>query len=219
MKNIIILPVILFGLYGFSQEKKEINYGELMTECTKMSVDAGHNKMVLWFPYDYWDAIAKQPGMPKAYVQMIKEEMKNYLMFCLADYTNRLSVIKFRTEEEIRKTIRITDTAGNVLKPIDPEDMPLRVKEMVTSFQPAFEKLLGQFGEGMRIFIFEVDQKDDKPVLDIYSKGGFTLSWEGASFSWKLPLAAVLAPKYCPLDKEEMKGNWNYCPLHGVKLD
>jgi hypothetical protein len=80
-------------------------------------------------------------------------------------------------------------------------------------------QMLGQFGEGMRIYLFKAKKINGQPVINIMTKNNFTLSWNSASLTWKLPLSSVLPPKFCSVDNEQMKGNWNYCPIHGVKLD
>ena len=89
----------------------------------------------------------------------------------------------------------------------------------LTVFQPTLAKFLGQFGEGMCVVLFEAKKIDGKPAIDITKVNHFTLSWEQANLKWTLPFASILPFKYCPVDNEQMKGNWNYCPFHGIKLD
>jgi len=33
-----------------------------------------------------------------------------------------------------------------------------------------------------------------------------------------MPLACLMPDKYCPVDDLKMKGDWLFCPYHGVKL-
>lgn len=80
-------------------------------------------------------------------------------------------------------------------------------------------QMLGQFGEGMRVFLFDAKQLNEEAPLDLTAANDFALSWGETNLKWTLPFASMLPPKYCPIDGEQMKGNWNYCPVHGVKLD
>ena len=81
------------------------------------------------------------------------------------------------------------------------------------------KQLLGQFGEGMKVFLFKPKHKKLHQLDDVKSKNKFSLRWDSNTITWKLPFSSVLPPKICPIDKEKMKGNWDYCPFHGVKLE
>jgi len=40
-----------------------------------------------------------------------------------------------------------------------------------------------------------------------------------STYTWRLPVIALMPPKFCPVGKEKVEANWRYCPWHGNKLD
>ena len=81
-----------------------------------------------------------------------------------------------------------------------------------------FSQMLGKMGEGMHFYFFNIKDKDGKNIIDEYKKGKFSVLHSNKEFEYQLPLVTLLPSKKCPIDNAEMKGNWNYCPFHGVEL-
>ena len=153
------------------------------------------------------------------FVENIVTQMKDYMMFCVVDYTTSSSGINFKTDAEIRTSIKLIDSSKNVLKPLEDKEISEDAKRLLKNLQPIMAQMLGQFGEGMQIYLFKAKRINGKPTINVLTKNDFTLSWNTTSLNWKLPLASMLPSKFCPVDNEKMKGNWQYCPIHGTKLD
>ncbi len=202
-----------------AQNLKPTSTNDFVTECLKNNGEIPHKQLVIWMPYNFWQIIGEQMKLSPDAVQQIANVMKGYMMFAVVDYTISGTGFTFKPEDEIRRSIKLSDSSNNIYLPLNNENISLTAAQVLKTFQPTLAKLLGQFGEGMCVFLFEAKQTDGKPAIDITKVNHFTLSWEQTNFKWTLPFASILPFKYCPVDNEQMKGNWNYCPFHGAKLD
>ena len=211
-----------FGLIVLTSEAQNLkpnNLNDFVIECTKYNGEIPHKQMGIWLPYNFWEIIGKQMKLSPDVVQDISNVMKGYMMFAVVDYTMSDNRLTFKPEDELRGIIKLYDSSKRVYLPIKNEDISPTATTMLNNIRPTLAKLLGQFGEGMCIFLFEAKQIDGKPAMDVTKVNYFTLNWEQTTLKWSLPFASILPPKYCPVDNEQMKGNWSYCPFHGVKLD
>lgn len=187
-------------------------------DCMKNSGEVPHKEMTLWIPARFWEIVGDQMKLPPESVTAIVQEMSPYMMFCVVDYTIEGTHIAFKTAEEIRPTLKLVDSSKHVHLPLADKDVSPVAMRMVNQFQPLMAKLLGQFGDGMHIFLFDGTAGNGKPAFDVDKPNHFVLTWESATAKWSLPLASVLPPKFCPVDHEQMQGTWSYCPVHGTKL-
>jgi hypothetical protein len=192
---------------------------EFVMECTKTNGEGPNKQMVIWIPYNFWEVIGDQMHATPDFVENMVTQMKDYTMFCVVDYTITNSGMSFKTDEEIRKSIKLTDSSGNMLSPLRESEISADAKHLIVGLQPKIAQIFGQFGEGMRIYIFKAKKINGEPVINVMAKNNFKLKWDTTSLSWALPISSALPPKFCPVDHEQMKGNWSYCPIHGVKLD
>lgn len=219
MKLLLLLVSFVFITAGFGQKLKPTSTNDFVMECMKVNGEGANKQMVLWLPYNFWEIVGEQMKVTPEFVENIVNQLKNYTLFCVVDYTTTSTGLIFKTEEQMRKTFKLTDSSGNVLAPLEEKDISEDVKHLLKNLEPITAQMLGQFGEGMKIFLFKATKSQGQPVIDVSTKNTFTLSWDKCSLTWKLPFASVLPPKRCPVDNETMKGNWNYCPEHGVKLN
>ncbi len=216
---ITLLFVCLLGT-GYSQQVMPTNLNDFIFDCTRSNGNGGTRQMAVWFPAEFWRfANAQNKNIPASILQNIVTEMEDYMMFCVVDYTITGSEIHFKGEDEIKKNIRLIDTSKNIYIPLEEEDLSPTAKELINSFKPMMTQMLGQFGEGMQVVLFKAKKINGKPTIELTRKNSFILEVAQHRLKWSMPFASLLPPKYCPIDKEIMKGNWEFCPEHGVKLD
>jgi hypothetical protein len=184
----------------------------------KYSGELPHREMVLWIPARFWEVVGSQMKLPPDALEAIGKEMSSYMLFCIVDYTMEGSQIAFKSADQIRPSLKLVDSSKHVYLPLADKDVSPMALRMVSQFQPMMAKFLGQFGDGMHVFLFDGTDGKGKPAFDVAKPNHFLLTWEDASANWSLPLASVLPPKFCPVDHEQMPGTWNYCPIHGVGL-
>ncbi|HEY8894838.1 MAG TPA: hypothetical protein VIM79_08475 [Niastella sp.] len=214
----LLFPFLLFIALSSAAQKVKPNSSEFIQECMKNSGEVPNKKMVIWLPYNYWQIVGDLMKLSPERTQYMANEMSNYMLFAVVDYTVAGTGLTFKSEEEIRKSIKLVDSSKVIYLPLDNKDLTPAANALVQNLQPVIAQMLGQFGEGMRIFVFNAKQVNGKPAIEIDKANYFTLMWGGSKLKWTLPFASILPPKFCPVDNEEMKGNWMYCPFHGEKL-
>ncbi|HEY4337816.1 MAG TPA: hypothetical protein VGM89_18025, partial [Puia sp.] len=178
---------------------------DFIMDCMKSTGELPHKEMALWIPAQFWEIVGTQMNLPAETVANITKEMSPYMMFCVVDYTMEASNIIFRTADDIRPTLKLVDSSKHVYLPLADKDVSPLAMRMVNQFQPIMAKLLGQFGDGMHVFLFDGTGGNGRPAFDVDKSNHFLLTWEGVSAKWSLPLASVLPPKFCPVDKEPMQ--------------
>jgi len=203
-----------------AQNVKVTSTDDFIHECTKNMGELPHKQLVLWIPVNFWDIIGDKLNLPAEQLSQMTAEMSKYMMVCVVDYTlNPGNDLTFKTEDELMKTITLTDSSKNEYYPLAKSDLTATAGYVLETFKPVMAQMLGQFGRGMCIFLFKQKMIAGKPAIDITKKNSFSIGWNNAKANWQLPLVSTLPPKYCPVDHEQMKGNWSFCPIHGVKLD
>jgi hypothetical protein len=221
MKYSIIIIFICYFTHTNAQTFVVPNTNDLVLECMKVKGEIPSKQMVIWFPEDFWSIIGKQMKISPEYVQKIAKNMGEYLLFAVVDYNiSNEGKITFKTDEQIRKTLQLLDSSKHIYLPLNENDISEESNRMIDFLKPVMKNLLGQFGEGMKLYLFSsLKDKSGKNSIVLHKENSFTLQWNTVKFNWKLPFASVLPLKYCPIDNEELKGNWNYCPIHGKKLN
>jgi len=216
---ITLLLASLLGT-GYAQQQMETNINDFVLDCTRSSGNGANRQMAIWFPAEFWRiANAHNKDIPPATLQSIVNEMKEYMMFCVVDYTINGTEVQFTGEEEIRKSVRLIDTSKTIYTPLNEEDLSPMARELINNFKPMMAQLVGQFGEGMQVILFKAKKINGKLAIDLSKKNSFILEISEHRLKWSMPFGSLLPPKYCPIDKEIMKGNWDFCPEHGVKLE
>jgi hypothetical protein len=211
--------VLLLGT-GFGQQVKPANINDFVSDCTRSNGNGANRQLAIWFPAEFWQiANAQNKDIPPALLQNIVDEMKEYMMFCVVDYTISGTDIQFTGEDEIRRSIRLIDSSKTIYVPLEEDDISSTASALINSLKPMMAQLVGQFGEGMRVVLFKAKKINGKPAIDITRKNSFTLELAKHQLKWSMPFGSLMPPKYCPIDKEIMKGNWEFCPEHGVKLE
>jgi hypothetical protein len=218
MKIIFTACLAVFVSFAHSQKLKPANTNDFVIECMKTNAEGTHRQTTIWFPYNFWEIVGEQMKSSPEFTQNIVGHMKSYMMFCVVDYWVSGTELSFKSEDEIRSTLKLTDSSNEIFNPLPEQDIDAEAKQLLQHLRPTMAQMFGQFGKGMRIFLFKPKQTNGQVQFNVLKKNCFSLSWDNTRLTWKLPLSSVLPPKFCPVDNEQMKGNWEYCPVHGVKL-
>ena len=84
--------------------------------------------------------------------------------------------------------------------------------------KPLIGGTLGKLGESMEFIAFEGRDKNDKRLLDPLGKAMFTVTVGDRDYKWRLPLGALLPPKFDAKTGEQFPGNFEFSPYTGAKL-
>lgn len=218
-KYLVSLLLILTIYTTSAQNISPINSTDFVKECIKTSGEIQDRKIALWIPHDFWKIVGQQMKISPEFILQIENEMSNYLFFTVTDYRITNGQIVFKSDEELRSTMKFIDKLGNSYTPVESKNMSEIVLKLLNKLEPLNQNLLGQYGKGARYFLFDSKLNQKQEQIDISKSNSFSLNWDNNSLKWVLPFSSILPTKYCPVDKEIMKGNWIYCPIHGVKLE
>ena len=173
-----------------------------------------------WIPNCYWRiALEGNPIGTEETIKTIEDIFKDYVIVCAADIViDGKAGITATSDSILRNNIRIIDGKGKKHYALAETDLSSELALMLVNIQPMFAKMFGQLGDGMHFYAFEVKDKKGNNLIDETKEGEFVVAHSKTVFKWRLPLVSLLENKVCPEDKEQMKGNWKFCPFHGVEL-
>jgi hypothetical protein len=131
--------------------------------------------------------------------------------------------LDFVSAADIEKNVVLRDASGKDYPNI--QDPSQEAKNMAAIIKPVLSAAIGKAGESMQILFFPGQTKDGTLISDASRKGQFSIVVRNivgepeTVYLWRLPLTSVLPVKYCPVGKERVNLNWDYCPWHGVPLN
>ncbi len=216
----LLVLTILLSVSAFCQTTPKVDFTEFVKEVQKWNKEENHMSMTFWIPNAYWRmALADNPTIDEELVEHIESMFENYIFVCIADVEiGSYGTMNYSDEKVLRKSLSLVDSLGNKYLPLQDKQLDPEMVELLVGIRPMFAQMFGQLGEGMNFYLFEVKDKNGKNIIDENEVNTFTIKHSDKSFEYNLPIVSLMAPKACPVDGEEMKGNWNYCPIHGVKL-
>lgn len=221
-KMFAILSLFLLINIANAQDKKKIDLKELMSECSKNEYSNMQNKTVMWLPPEFIEIFISQLKLSQIDLEKLMNMMKEHMIFIITDAKIEVSqqntVTTFKTDDQIRKSIKLIDSSNKSMSPINNNELSKDMSDFISGMKPALDKLLGEHGKGMNIYIFKNKLIKGEQSFNIRTKNKFTISFNSSKFTWNLPLVCTLPDRFCPVDKEKMKGNWNFCPIHGVNI-
>jgi len=220
MKYLLICLALVFASEMNAQGPQSNKMSDVIREVMIMDNSDGEMSISFWIPESYWALTAEvSPDVSLEVADYIKDIMRPYIITLTANTEIAVeSMFEFATEEEILKTIKLVDAEGNKYTPLEYQDIDYEARNVINSMKPVFTQMVGAMGEGLHFFIFENADAQGNPIIDESKEGSFTIIHSGRSFRYSTPLVTLMPPQYCPKDNREMKGNWKFCPFHGVEL-
>jgi hypothetical protein len=202
-------------------QSEEVNLIDLIKEIQIWDKQGKKMRMAWWIPTEYWKvALAGYKEIPPGTVDQISNLLADYMFIAAADVSVEVNgSMSFSSETDIRKSINLIDSNGKKYQPLPAADIRSEVITMAETMKPMFAQTLGQMGQGIQLYFFKVKDNKNMNLISAKQAGNFKVQHSNCEFSWSLPLSTLLPPKYCPVDKQKMQGNWQYCPIHGQKLN
>lgn len=216
MKTIIFsfIALLLSSQALFAQEN-QVDVVAFIAETQQWKKDNLNMKMVWWIPTKYWEVSAQGNTSipPEAMAEVIKS-VENYTI--IAGLNSNIGALGTMSADTVN--ITLVDDEGKKYYPLSEEEIPLATINLLNVLKPILASNIGKMGENMSFHVFPYNKDDGTPITDPESTNPFSVIFNEAVFSWKLPMATLVPKKVCPVDDEHVSGNWNYCPWHGKKL-
>lgn len=220
MKYILVIALLAYSFGSFGQYNKNVNLTDFIRDLQIWHKDDKEMALTFWIPESYWDISMKaSPDVDESQIAEINAIFEGYIFICALDMELFSGGnVEYTSEKNLRRSISIVGPDGNSYLPLKDKDIPEKLQNMSQLLKPMFSKILGQMGAGIQFYFFEVKDLAGNELINELMQGQFTVKHSNREFVYNLPIVSLLAPKHCPEDGAEMKGNWNFCPIHGVQL-
>jgi hypothetical protein len=197
-----------------------VDVNTLTEETQKMHPAADRLALVWWLPEEFWQAtLAQDPTTTKAQGEQFMGMIRGYAMFVVVDgKIGPFGGITYKSEENIRGAIQVTDVHGGVHRPIPADRVDPDAKVLMSVMKPILSNMIGKMGENMHFILFPAKDSAGRKIADPTKEGTLTLKLGADVYRWRLPLGSLLPAKSCPVDGERLNGAWKFCPWHGDRL-
>ena len=148
--------------------------------------------MVMWMPEEYWRAAIQSTGKltDKGADEFLKA-MRPYTMFAvLAADTGPMGAFTYSSPDQLRKNIKLEDSAGAFYEPLDPQTLNGSMKNLLQLLRPILTNAMGPMGTNMEIVLFPATTKAGTRIADATHDGYFIVHLNGLPFRSTCPWAA-----------------------------
>ena len=214
----LLLFVFAFSAVGQTVERVDVN--QLTDELQQDSPVSDELTMVWWIPPEYWRIVLEGEKLAKPDIEEFVAVLRPYTIVAVFDgKIDGAGNTTFRSEADVRKSIRLIDAAGTEYAPMAVDQIGPTPREMLKLIRPMIVNALGKVGTNFYFIVFPAADAKGGLIADPRKEGMMRIRLTAKrEFKWKLPLVSLLQPKKCPIDGEKMRGDWRYCPWHGAEL-
>jgi hypothetical protein len=196
-----------------------------MLRETQLAVDVnGRSGLVWWIPFEFWVDAAVKNGTPPETARKNLSALQGYTVVgVFLAKVSSLGSFDYVSPTELQRNIFIRDSEGQDYAAIS--EVTGDAKNLADIMRPMLANALGRAGENFAMIFFPAKAKSGKSIANAASKGQFSVVLKDVAgepetiFLWRTPLTSISAPRYCPVGKERVHADWEYCPWHGVKLE
>ena len=220
--KLVLTSLLISGVtWGYSQGNVEVNIVDFIKETQQWVKQDEEMILTWWIPNEYWRIVLSgNLQITPDFIDRIESALQPYTLICAARiHTGLDGSIYYAEEQDIGKTIYMLDQEDNQYLPLPDDQIQPDALTLIDNMEPIFAQMLGEMGKGLHLYFFAGQNSQGEKLIDPTKNNVLKIVHSGWQFKWTTPLTTLLPPKFCPVDKEQMKGNWNYCPLHGIKLD
>ncbi len=197
---------------------------DLLRETQLSIAGNGHSGLLWWIPFEFWVHSAEERGESPEKAAETFKALKPYIMVgVFVAKVTPIGSFEFVSSADMQTNIVIRDAQGTDYAAVA-EPAP-DAKNLAAAVKPILAGALGKAGENFEFLFFSNQNKQGTAIAEAQQKGQFSIVLKKIAgvpesrFEWRLPLTAVMPPKFCPVGKERVHANWDYCPWHGVALN
>jgi len=192
---------------------------------TQLGLDtSGYAGLVWWIPFEYWVHSAERRGESAEKTREQFKALREYtIVGVFVGKISSLASLDYVSPTDLQKKTFIRDSDGREYTAFN--ELTGDAKSLADILRPILANAMGRAGENFAFLFFPATTKEGKRIADDASKGSFTVVLKDlvgepeTLFVWRTPLTSFAPPRYCPVGKERVHADWDYCPRHGVKLD
>ncbi len=198
----------------------QVDVAALSQETQRVAQGPNAMTMAWWMPEDFWAVtFAASPKAKAGEAEAALKAIRRYTVVAVLDGTPGASgAVSYRSGDELRQIMRLTDAWGNSYAPIAENEVDPAMKAMIQTMKPSLASTLGPLGQNLHFFLFPARNDAGDPIADARARGRFSVAVGKTELKWRLPVDALLPAKSCDECKQECKGSWKYCPWCGTKL-
>lgn len=194
----------------------------LIEQTQLKSSQDGNIKMMWWIPYQYWKISGKNsPAFQRELLNEWSLKFKDYLVIAVLDarVSKYTGTFTFKDREQIADSVYIRLDDGKKVFPLKENKIDDDIRDLLNRLPATLGASMGEMGRNFHFFVFDNRDKDNKLIVDVDKKMKLEAGWTTLSnFTLRLPLDLAVPPKFCPVDREQLSGKFDYCPYHGAPL-
>jgi hypothetical protein len=211
---------VLAGLSGWAAAEEAMDVQAIVRDTQQLSREAKSLTMVWWMPDEFWEAsIRADPAATQSTVDQILTVTRHYTLIAVADGTlGVLGGLNYKSESEVRSTVRLVDRAGAAYAPLDEAAIASDMKNLLGFMRPMIANMLGPLGQNIHFLLFPAQDAQGLPIASAKREGGFSVKVGAAAFKYRLPLGSVLPARFDPKTGERFPGNFLFSPLTAAPL-
>jgi hypothetical protein len=196
-------------------ETDKVDLAQLTRETQQQYQDTSKLEIVWWVPADIWAAALSE----RTARESKPGQFDDYLVFFVTEADlSPMGQIRFRSEAQTRERFRLVSPDGKRIAPLPDAEIRADMGVLLNSLRPALANSAGAIGQNFRPLLFSARDAQGHKLVDPRSDGTLRVALGEREFRWRLPLAALLPPRVCPVDGEVLSGAFRYCPYHGAEL-
>jgi len=215
-RGVVAAVLVTASVLAGASAHADANLAALTQETRREYQDATSFEIVWWVPVEIWTAALSD--RPQA-ASEAAEVYADHLVFLVAEADLSLGAAKFRPAERTRERFRLLAPDDVWHAPLPEAEVPADLRVALSSLLPALAKGAGEVGQNFRPLVFDAEDGKGRRIASATKPGRLEVRLGERSFVWRLPLAALLPPKRCPVDGEKLSGAFEYCPYHGKRLE
>jgi len=181
--------------------------------------------LVWWIPFEFWQISGAKRGIPAESTAQNLKALRDYTIVAVfLAKVSALGSFTFVPIEDLRRDVMLRDAAGNEYRSIPEPSQD--AKNLAAIVKPILTSAMGKAGENFDMLFFPARGKDGDVIADAARKGRFEVVLKNnlagvpeSVYEWRTPLTAIAPLRYCPVGKERVHADWEYCPWHGVALE
>jgi hypothetical protein len=194
-----------------------VDVQQLTQESQRVTNEGGTLSLVWWLPRQWWDAtLGANPNLTAEGRAKVDATLAPFTIFALVHAKSGLATLDAATKADMLQNAKL-EVDGHVVEPLAPDKVDAGAQAVLAAMKPALAGVLGKLGQSIELVVYP-NRDGDRTILDAAKPGAFTYTFYEQTYSWRLPLGAVLPPKVDAKTGETFPGNYEFNPFTGERL-